>query len=118
MPNYHSFDEAEVKAIIDTAAKHHDPEALKKAAPGDAMLHASPMKLGDTCIEVEVEDGKVCLNLPVVDKQVCLPIPPFIPNGTVAKVCLKVCFIFIPTGVCVTVTALGKTIVHQCFGAC
>lgn len=119
MATYHSFDDAEVQAILAAAAEHHDHEALMAAAPGEAILHASSMKLGDTCISVDVEDGKVCLNLPIVNKKVCLPIPKFIPNGTAAKACLKVCFTWaVPTGVCVTVTALGKTVAQQCFGVC
>lgn len=118
MPTYHSFDDAEVQALIDTAARHYDQEALM-AAPGQAIAHASTLKLGDTCISVTVEDGKVCLDLPVVKLKVCLPIPPFIPDGTAAQACLKICSTFgIPHGVCVTVSALGKPVVHQCFGVC
>lgn len=119
MATYHSFDEQEVQALIETAAKHHDHQALMDAAPGEAAMQVSTLKLGDTCIEVTVENGKVCLNLPIVNKKVCLPIPPFIPNGTAAKACLKICTTWgVPTGVCVTVSALGKTVVSQCFGAC
>lgn len=119
MPTYHSFDEAEVQALIDTAAKHHDHQALMAAPPGEAMWTASPMKLGDTCISVKVENGNVCLNLPIVNKKICFPIPPVIPNGTVAQACLKICTVLgIPSGVCVTISALGKTIVQQCFGVC
>ncbi|MCF3973370.1 hypothetical protein [Paracoccus salsus] len=119
MADYHSFDEKEVQDLIDTAANHYSADMLKSTAPGDLALHASPMKLGETCIALTVENGKVCLKLPVVDKNICLPIPSFIPNGTAAQACLKICTTLgFPTGVCVTVSALGKTVVHQCFGAC
>lgn len=118
MADYYEFDQSEVQALLDAAAGHHDMKALA-AAPSDAMLHASPMKLGATCIAVTVNNGKVCLKLPVIDKSVCLPIPSFIPNGTAAQACLSICTTLgFPTGVCVTVSALGKTVVHQCFGAC
>lgn len=119
MTTYHSFDDKEVQALIDTAANHFDADTLKSAAPRDMTLQASPMKIGDTCITVTVENGKVCLKLPVVDTKVCLPIPPFIPDGTAAQACLKICTTLgVPSGVCVTISALGKTVVHQCFGLC
>lgn len=120
MTNYYEFDAGEVQALIDAAAGHEEVQgAALKAAPDQAMLRASSMKLGETCISVTVENGKVCLVLPVINQKVCLPIPSFIPNGTAAQACLKICTTLgFPTGVCVTVSALGKTVVHQCFGAC
>jgi len=120
MTTYHSFDETEVQALIDTAAKHHAQvlEMVRSEGAEATLPEASVLRLGDVCITVEVADGRICLNLPIIKKKVCLPIPG-VPNGTAAKACLKVCTILgLPTGVCVTVTVLGKTVVQQCFGKC
>lgn len=119
MATYHEFNSSEVQALIDTASKHQKAMTGVLENPSAAQFHASPMKLGETCISVTVENGNVCLNLPIVDQKICLPIPNIIPNGTAAQACLKICTTFgFPTGVCVTVSALGKTVVQQCFGAC
>lgn len=118
MTTYHEFNQQEVSALIEAAKNHYDREALATSGP-EAADQATPLILGETCIEVTVEDGKICLKLPIVNRDICIPIPDFIPNGTVAKACLKICTTFgIPTGACVTITALDRTIANQCFGKC
>lgn len=119
MTTYHEFSQEDIQHIIDAGQAHHDSVNLRAMGPSDAMLHASPLVLGETCISVTVENHSVCLNLPIIDKKICFPIPVSVPNGTAAKACLKICTtIGIPTGVCVTISALGMQIVHQCFGKC
>lgn len=71
-----------------------------------------------TCVSVSVGPSGICLNLPVVGN-VCIPVSIPVPIGTVAQACIDVCTKFgIPTGACVTVTALGKQIAQECFGLC
>ncbi|MCU9838328.1 hypothetical protein OEZ49_11170 [Ruegeria sp. WL0004] len=119
MTTYHEFPQEEIDRLVQTAQSHHDAMGVRSMAPADAMLHASPLILGETCISVTVEDNKVCVKIPIVNQKVCFPIPVSIPNGTAAKACIKICTTFgIPTGACVTITALGIQVIHQCFGKC
>jgi hypothetical protein len=72
----------------------------------------------DVCASVIIRNGQVCVDLPVVGTQ-CIPITLPIPSGTAASACIDVCKKWgIPTGACVTVTALGQQIVKKCFGLC
>lgn len=70
------------------------------------------------CDDIAVEDNKICLHLPPpISKDVCIPLPFPVPSGTVARVCIEICYHIVPTGVCVIVTVLGKNI-KFCFGWC
>jgi hypothetical protein len=63
-----------------------------------------------------VRNGKVCLSLPLGLGSICLPIPLHIPDGTAASACLSIRTVWgFPTGVCVSVSALGNEIVRKCF---
>ncbi|KIC41559.1 hypothetical protein RA27_09985 [Ruegeria sp. ANG-R] len=119
MTTYHEFPQQDIEQLVETARAHYAERNLLAVPPQDLMLEATPMILGETCISVTVEDGKICLTIPIVDKKICFPIPPSIPNGTAAKACVKICTTLgFPTGACVTITALGIQVVHQCFGKC
>jgi hypothetical protein len=79
---------------------------------------AQHANLSDACVTLTVNNGKVCLNVPVVGS-VCIPVPSFIPSGTAVSACIDVCTKwYVPTGACVTVTALGQQVARECFGAC
>ena len=65
-----------------------------------------------------IKNGKACINLPLGIGQVCLPIP-ISYDGKVASVCLSICTTWgIPSGVRVTVSVAGVTIVSKTFGKC
>lgn len=71
------------------------------------------------CASVSVQNGKVCVSIPVLG-EICIPIPLTLPSGTAAQACVSTCDILggIPTGACITVTALGHQVTRQCVGAC
>ncbi|MCB1310495.1 MAG: hypothetical protein KDK29_00770 [Sedimentitalea sp.] len=119
MTTYHEFPQEEIDQLVDTARTHYGEMNLTAMDSAVAASHASPLKLGDVCISVTVENSKVCLSLPIINQKICFPIPISIPDGTAAKACLKICTTFgFPTGVCVSISALGTQVIHQCFGNC
>ena len=119
MATYHKFDESAVKAALEAAKNHYDHAAIQAQGANASISDDGHLAFGAHCISVEVEDGKICLELPVGIGKVCLPIPKIIPNGTAAEACLTICTHWgIPTGVSVTVSALGKVIVKKSFGSC
>ncbi|WP_137132232.1 hypothetical protein [Rhizobium sp. FY34] len=69
------------------------------------------------CVSVTVQNGQVCVDIPIFGKY-CVSIPVPLPPGTAAQACVSSCGSWIPTGACVTVTALGHQIAHQCVGSC
>tara|TARA_R110002095_G_scaffold192148_1_gene170000 strand:- start:171 stop:530 length:360 start_codon:yes stop_codon:yes gene_type:complete len=119
MTTYHEFDESQVNEAIESARNHFaENDVAKMNATSDISGHTH-MLLSGGCIKVTVENGKVCLSLPLGIGKVCLPIPSSIPNGTAAQACLHICTTFgIPTGIKVTVSVAGITIVQQSFGKC
>ena len=120
MPTYHEFDKAEIDASLKAAASHYDHNSLQAAgADGSVADNGHIVMAAAACLSVTVEDRKVCLSLPLNIGKVCLPIPLWIPNGTAAQACIDICTTFgIPTGVEVSVSALGRVIVRQSWGAC
>jgi len=118
MPTIHEFDQASIDAAIQAAKTHYDSDKRAKAAQG-SLVDDGHLCLAASCISVTVEDGKVCVNLPLGIGSVCLPIPSVIPNGTAAEACLSICTTWgVPTGVHVTVSALGHVVVSKTFGKC
>ena len=115
---YHSFSENAVREATDAARRLHE-DVLKSA---DSPIH--PHVTGEfsalaECISVTVSDHRVCLNLPSPFGSICIPIPVNVPDGTAAEACLHIChFGPIPTGVRITISALGKTIVSKVVGKC
>lgn len=73
----------------------------------------------DFCTAVVVNNnGQVCVNIPVLGQK-CIPLSTPLPHGTAASACVHVCTKFgLPTGACITVTALGHQVAHQCIGKC
>lgn len=69
------------------------------------------------CASVSVQNGQVCVNIPILGTK-CIPIPLPLPSGTAAQACVSTCGSWIPTGACITVTALGKQVAHECIGSC
>lgn len=69
------------------------------------------------CASVTVNNNQVCVNIPVFGTH-CLTLPISLPSGTAAQACVSSCGSWIPTGACITVTALGHQIAHECIGSC
>lgn len=70
------------------------------------------------CIGLSVNSqGKVCIGLPIIGTR-CIPLRTPLPRGTAVRACItkKTGFLGIPTGVCVKITALGRTVANPCFG--
>ena len=132
------FDEAAIKDAIESAkATHSDALAAAKGAEAKGAeaqsaeaqsfgfdlskgggMQEGTMEIMAQCISVTTANHKICISLPVVGKR-CLTVPVNIPNGKVGKACLSICTKFgIPTGVKVSVTIGGVTVIRQSFGIC
>ena len=114
---HHTFDNAAIDQALEAAQR----TGTLKAAPdaGADISQGRHLKLRAQCISVTVENDQVCLNLPLGFGSVCLPIPLSIPSGTAAQACLDICTTLgIPTGITVTVSALGHVVVQETFGYC
>lgn len=119
MSDYHEFDQEKIAAALEAAAGEYDQAALLSQRSTSTLADDGRLTLAGGCISVTVAGGKVCLKLPFGLGKVCLPIPKWIPNGTVAEACLTICTKWgIPTGVTVTISIAGKTVVRKSFGAC
>lgn len=118
MAKYHEFDQKAISAALDAARGAHDRNLLAASDKVNAFDDGH-LRLAASCISVTVENGSVCLNLPLGIGNICLPIPSIFPNGTAAQACLDICTTWgIPTGVRVTVSIAGQTIVDKSFGKC
>ena len=73
----------------------------------------------NVCVSVVVNNqGQVCVDLPIFGQK-CIPLHTPLPPGTAASACIDACTKWgIPTGACVTVTALGHQVARECFGSC
>ena len=68
---------------------------------------------------MKIVDGKICFDLPLGIGKKCIRLPIRFPDSTVAKACLRICSRWgIPTGVEVSVSIKGETIVRKVFGLC
>lgn len=120
MPTYHEFDKAEIDATLKTAASHYDLNQLQAAGADGSLADSGHVVVAAAaCISVTVEDRKICLKLPLGIGNICIPIPGWIPNGTAAQACIDICTTWgFPTGVEVSVSALGRVIARQSWGRC
>ena len=121
---YHEFDDAAVsEAIAAARSAHPETAGASESAAAEATIDLSessgPMEIAAQCIDVTVANKKICLKLPLGIGKVCVPVPGFVPNGQAAKACISICTTFgIPTGVRLTVTVAGQTILRKTFGRC
>lgn len=83
------------------------------------LLSAPPLaEIFAECISVTIKDGKACLKIPVAG-EVCINVPEWVPNGTVAEVCVDICKKWgIPCGVKAHIKVAGNTVAEQKFGCC
>jgi hypothetical protein len=119
-PYYHEFPQEAVQNAL-AAAQAAAAEQVQVATEDVSTLDLTTAQVSEVsvqaaCIEVTVSNGKVCLSLPLGFGSICLPIPLGIPDGTAASACLSIrTWWGLPTGVCVSVSALGNQIVSKCF---
>ena len=123
MAEYSFNEEAIADAIKAAQATHKDATASTKGLAFDISkgggLQDGPLSIGAQCISVTTEDHKVCINLPLGIGKRCFTLPVNIPNGTAGSACISICTTWgIPTGVRLTVTVAGVTVVNQSFGKC
>lgn len=127
------FSEEAIKDAIESAkATHSDATAAAQGADiqgTDAQrlgfnfsqgggMQEGTMEIMAQCINVTTANRQICISLPVVGRR-CLRLPVNIPNGSIGRACLSICTKFgIPTGVKVSVTIGGVTVIRQSFGAC
>ncbi|TQV88349.1 hypothetical protein [Aliikangiella coralliicola] len=116
MANDPSFSEDAVNNAIASASQHYSGFRQKSSASiSSDDGHLATLA---ECIELVINDGKVCLVLPLGIGKICIPIPVSY-DGKVAQACLSICTIWgIPTGVKVTVSVAGVTIISKVFGKC
>jgi hypothetical protein len=123
LPNpeyYHEFDSASIQNALE-AARTAAAEQVQVASADVSTLDLSTAQISEVtlqaaCISLAVRNRKVCLSLPLGFGSVCLPIPLHIPDGTAASACLSIRTVWgFPTGVCVSVSALGNEVVRKCF---
>ncbi len=113
------FDAQSVNEAIAAARQFHQETVTTEFEANSALAESGELEISAQCISITVSNGRVCLSLPLGIGKVCLPIPVGIPNGTAAQACLSICTKFgIPTGVKVTVSALGRVILTKKFGIC
>ena len=134
----YKFDESAIRDAIESAkATHSDSMAAAQSAKaqsaetqaaeaqalgfdfskGGAMQEGT-VQIMAQCISVTTANRKICISLPVVGTR-CPLYQLNIPNGSVGKACLSICTKFgIPTGVKVSVTIGGVTVINQSFGLC
>jgi hypothetical protein len=116
---YHEFSAEAVNQAIEAAKMHNETFGL--AAPNDQMSLAGggEFSISAQCISISVQNHRICLRLPLGIGNICLPVPGFVPNGTAAQACLSICTTWgIPTGLKVTISALGHVILTKSFGRC
>jgi hypothetical protein len=119
MANYNEFNNDDIEHALAAARAHNETVGITNSESTLNHTMGGEYSVLAQCISVTVTNNKVCLNLPLGIGSVCLPIPFNIPNGTAAQACLTICTTWgIPTGVKVTVSVAGVTIVSKVFGKC
>ena len=119
MASYPSFDEEKIHHALEAASRHNDTVGARTADGQPNILGGGEYAALAECISVTVSNNKICLNLPLGIGSVCIPIPISVPDGTAPQACLSICTTWgIPTGVKVTVSVAGVTIVTKSFGKC
>jgi hypothetical protein len=116
----HSDAMAEAQGAKAQGAKAQGAEAQRLGfdfSKGGGMQEGT-MEIMAQCINVTTANRKICISLPVVGRH-CLTVPVNIPNGSIGRACLSVCTkLGIPSGVKVSVTIGGVTVIRQSFGFC
>jgi hypothetical protein len=115
---YHEFPAEAVQGALEAAreAAAEQVQVFDVTTFDLTTAQVSEVTLQAACVSVTVRNRRVCLSLPLGFGSVCLPIPIAIPEGEAASACLSIRTVWgFPTGVCVSVSALGSEIVRKCF---
>ena len=119
-----NFSEEAIEHALEAAKRSHENIQANRSSGTESNLSAASLSaghllIGVQCIAITVEDNKVCINLPLGFGKYCFSIPLNIPDGTAGQACLSICTVGpFPTGVKVTITLLGITVISQSFGKC
>jgi hypothetical protein len=72
----------------------------------------------DDCVAVTIEDGEACLEIDYAG-EVCVSVPEWVPNGTVAEACVKVCKKWgVPVGARLKIIVAGVSVACDSWGDC
>ena len=120
------FDEAQVEDTWRSFyVRNLEPSVLGQSSGcGSEAIYS--MLLAE-CISVTVENQEICINLPLGIGKECIGVPKWVPNGTVAKACIRIKYkkimhdvyesiVNIPVGIKVCVYALGEDVACVDFG--
>jgi hypothetical protein len=119
MTTHSEFSNEDIGHALAAAKAHNETFGITALDATTDISAGGEFSILAQCISVTVANHRVCLKLPLGIGNVCLPLPINIGNGKVAKACLNICTRFgIPTGVKVTVSVGGTTIVSKKFGLC
>ncbi len=114
----YSFNEKAIASAVEAAQRSHQ-ESQENSVANLQVNHGNCMLVGAECIDVTVENHKVCVNLPLGFGKHCFSIPTSIADGASGKACISLCTTWgVPTGVRITITILGVTVISQSFGKC
>ena len=115
----YSFDKEKIAQAYE-AAKKNNELLLKKAeaAPVNSLV-ARHLSMSGGCISVEVYNNQVCIDIPSFGEH-CFQIPFNVPDATVGKACLDLCFKggWLPTGVTVSLSVLDNDVISVTLGDC
>ncbi len=115
MSTFHSFSDKAVNAALESAKQNYNRTDALIASPAASQL----LSVGAECISVTTQGSQVCIDLPLGFGQHCFSLPTTVPSGSVGQACLSICTKFgLPTGVRITITFAGVTVINQSFGLC
>jgi hypothetical protein len=115
MSDFYSFSDEAVHAALESAKQNFNRADSLVASPAASEL----LSVGAECISVSTQGNQVCINLPLGFGQHCFSLPITVPSGSVGQACLSICTKFgLPTGVRITITFAGVTVINQAFGLC
>jgi len=118
MANKAEISEEAIANALDAAKRDADAARTRLSRSPNTLAMDGEATFLAECVSVEIKGNEVCLKLPFVG-DVCIPLPISPPSGTLAEVCASLCTKFgIPTGVRVTVSVAGQTVVSKTFGIC
>ena len=116
---YHEFDTKAVDEALSAANEHNEGFAVTAADSSMTLAGCGEFEVRAQCLSLVIQNHRVCLRLPLGIGNICLPIPVGIPNGTAAQACLSICTTWgFPTGLRVSVSVAGHTVIRKTFGRC
>lgn len=114
-----SFDKAKFDALWNRYQAPNNLVAAEVVAAEDFSPEA--FSLLSECLSVTIENHKICVELPLNIGKKCIDVPDWVPNGSVAKVCLEIRYktvfgVKIPIGIDVCVYVADQKVACAYFG--